>query len=483
MSYNHGIAVNEQETSLASPQTGTSGLQVVFGVSPINLVKNPYEAVNKLCIAHSFSEAVEQLGYSDDFKNYTLCQSMDACFRIFNIEPVIFCNVLDPNVHKKENEVQTVNVLNKQAIVNLLGILADKTIVKNGDTTLQVDVDYITSFNDNGYLVITLIDGGLGEAATTLTIESISIAPELVNTSDIIGGYDISTNTEKGLELVRQVYPKFQMTPGLLLAPYWSKFPEVGIALMAKCEKINGNFSCECLLDLDCSKDGATNYTKAFEVKNKCGYINKHAIVLYPQILVGEKQYAYSAIYGALVAYTDAKNGDIPNISPSNKLLGVSGCVSEDRTEITLDENQANMLNGQGIVTIINDQGWKSWGNNTSIYPNNTDPKDRWICCRRMFTWQGNNFIISYKNKVDDLTNERLIRNIVDTENIRGNSLKAQGKCAGMRIEFNSDENPLENILNGAIKFHQYLAVYTPAEYIVNTLEFDINTLQTALEI
>lgn len=194
-----------------------------------------------------------------------------------------------------------------------------------------------------------------------------------------------------------------------------------------------------------------------------------------------KKQYAYSAIFGALTAYTDASNDDVPNLSPSNKLIGITGLCLEDGTEVTLDQPQANLLNGQGIITAINDSGWKSWGNNTACYPANTDPKDRWFCCRRFFSWWGNSFILTYKQKVDEPGNYRLIESIVDSENIRGNSYVSQGKCAGARIEFSEDENPVTDILNGKIQFHQYLAPYVPAEDILNILEFDPDMLSAAL--
>lgn len=476
MAYQHGIKVLEAETRLTTPINGTSALQVIFGTSPINQV--PEGKANQLVIAYSFAEAVEQLGYSEDYEKYTLCQSMDANFRHFNIAPIIFCNVLDPKKHKKKNDTQTISCIGGEATIPIEGILLDSIVVKTGETLLQQEVDYITSFDDNGFVIITMTDKE--HASATLQIECDSIAPDLVTERDIIGGYNAKTGEETGLELVRQVYPKFQMTPGLLLAPGWSHKPDVGLVLSAKCEEINGVFSCECLLDLDCTESGAKKYTDCKAVKESCGYSSKHAIVLWPQLLIGTKQYAYSAIYGAMVAYSDAENGDIPNVSPSSILLRASGAVLADGTEVVLDEPQANLLNGQGIVTTINDLGWKAWGNNTACYPAITDPKDRWICCRRMFTWQGNTFILTYKNKVDSPADRRLIEDIQDSENIRGNSLVAQGKCAGMKIEFLAEENTITDILNGKIQFRQYLAPYTPAEFILNTLEFDPALLEQA---
>ena len=73
-----------------------------------------------------------------------------------------------------------------------------------------------------------------------------------------------------------------------------------------------------------------------------------------------------------------------------------------------------------------------------------------------------------------------LIESVVDSENIRGNSY-VPSKCAGARIEFSEDENPVTDILNGKIQFHQYLAPYVPAEDILNILEFDPTMLSAAL--
>ena len=75
----------------------------------------------------------------------------------------------------------------------------------------------------------------------------------------------------------------------------------------------------------------------------------------------------------------------------------------------------------------------------------------------------------------------RSIESICDAENIRGNSYAAQGKCAGARITFSEEENPITDILNGKILFRQYLAPFPPAEDILNILEFDPTMLEAAL--
>ena len=83
-----------------------------------------------------------------------------------------------------------------------------------------------------------------------------------------------------------------------------------------------------------------------------------------------------------LTATVDAGNDDVPYESPSNKDLRITGTVLHDGTEVLLDQQQANdLLNANGIITAINANGWKAWGNNTAAYPSTTDPKDgSWRC-------------------------------------------------------------------------------------------------------
>ena len=100
---------------------------------------------------------------------------------------------------------------------------------------------------------------------------------------------------------------------------------------------------------------------------------------------------------------------------------------------------------------------------------------------RRFFDWDGNNFIQTYFQKVDKPGNKRLIQSIVDSQNIIGNGYVARDYCAGYRVEFRSDENPVTNLLAGHLTVHTYLAPYIPAEYIENIREYDVDALESAI--
>jgi len=471
MAYLHGVRIQENPTSVPTPVKNEAGVPVIFGTAPVNLVADPAGAVNKLFLCNSFAEAKAAVGYSDDYENYTLCQAMDAFFKAFGVAPVVICNVLDPATHKSTYS-ETLNIVDGQAVSTKKGILLDG--LKVGDMTLGTD--YTVAFNDDGYLVITVLKSPAG---STVAVSGNVIDASKVTESSIVGSYDSGTGVETGIELIRKVYPTFGLTPSLLLAPGWSHKPTVGLALAEKCTDINGMFKCECVVDIDASR--AAKYTDVEQIKQESGFASPHTICVWPKVKYAGKEMYFSAIYAAMACYTDYNNDNVPNLSPSNRAIRISATVVEDGTEVSLDINQANELNAVGVVTALNLNGFKAWGNNTAAYPDTTDPKDRWICCRRFFSWWGNSFITTYLTKVDDPANYRLIESIVDSENVRGNSLVSQGKCAGIKMVYSKEDNPIANVLDGKIVFKQYLAPYTPAEDILNVLEFDPSMIEAAL--
>ena len=486
MPYTHGVYVQENPTSVVAPLTADSAVQVIIGTAPVNLLDDPASAYNKPLLANTFAEAVSKVGYSDSFDKFSLCQSIDASFRVFNVAPLVLINVLDPDTHKEAVEASEKTISNGQVLIAEEGILKSGFTVKDetGTTTYDITDDYTLEFDDDGYLLLKIVSGGQIETdeETKLTINYNRLDSSLVDADDIVGGYTVATGVYKGLENVSQVYPQFGIVPGLILAPGWSQNPTVGVALTAKCEAINGAFKANCLKDIDSTAAGVVEYSTANAWKNTNSYTDRHDIVCWPMVKIGAKKYYMSAIQAALIAYTDANNAGVPFVSPSNKSMRITGVILADGTEVFLDQLQANVLNGQGICTAINLNGWKSWGNNTGIYPSSTDVKDRFIPVRRMFDWWGNSFILTYFQKVDSPLNKRLIEAVVDSENIRANGYKARFQIADAHIEYSAAENPVTDLLNGKITFHQYLTPFPPAETIINVLEFDPAALTAALE-
>lgn len=486
MTYKHGVHVSEVPTSVVPPAQTTAGLPVVVGTAPIHLASSR-EYVNKPFLAYSYSEAVKNLGYSSNWKNYSLCEFMKSHFRLFNVSPVVFINVLDPERHKKDvTNVEINSDATKVFKVEQDGVLLDtlKVYLTAGGEELEQNVDYTVAFDSNGNVVISPVYGGkITSSQTSLFVSYTHLDPSMVTNMDIIGGVDAVTGKVTGLELINRVFPMFRLVPGLILAPGWSSDPVVAAVMKAKTYNINGLFKAMALTDLDCKENGADLYSEAPSWKDNNNYNDPNTLVFWPKVRLGEEVYHLSTQAAGVICRTDAENDDIPYVSPSNKNLQTNGILVDDGEEVILGPEQAAYLNGQGIVTALNFiGGWKLWGNRTSAYPSVTDVKDSFIPVRRMFNWITNTVILTYWKNVDNPTNRRLIDAVVDGLNIWLNGLTTRGALLGGRVAFHQEENPTTDLLNGIVRFHIYIAAPTPAEDIDFVVEFDVNYLNTLFE-
>ncbi|KUO72712.1 MAG: phage tail protein [Desulfosporosinus sp. BRH_c37] len=478
MTYKHGVFISEVPTSVIPPAKVAAGLPVVFGTAPINLATS-LDYVNKPLLAYSYAEAVAGLGYSDDWESYTLCEFIKSHFALFNVAPVVFINVLDPATHKAAVAAADINIVEGVVTITQDGVLLSTLVVKLTleGAPLVKGTDYTAAFDDAGQVIVTPIDGGgIVEGTTKLNVAYSHLDPSLVDSDDIIGGIDATTGAYTGLELVNKVFPLFRLVPGQILAPGWSHDPTVAAVMKAKSSSINTLFKAISIVDVDDTSTGADLYSEVAAWKNTNNYTDPLQIVCWPRVALGSEVYHLSTQMAGIICKTDAANDDLPYVSPSNKSLQANAAVIDGGAEVSLGPDQAAYLNGEGIVTALNFVGgWKLWGNRTGAYPGNTDIKDSFIPVRRMFNWVGNTIILTFWQKVDDPTNNRLIDTVVDSLNIWLNGLTARGALLGGRVEFLQEENPVTNLLNGIVKFHVHLTPPVPAEDMEFVLEFDVN--------
>lgn len=477
--YEHGISIIEKPGD--EPVRQVESAQIAVGTAPIHLLDNPSAAVNAPIIAYSMDDVREKLGYSDNFESFTLSEVVYASFVLEKVAPIVFINVLDPAIHNKNVTDASLPLINGRGTLNVDGVLLDSVVIKeSGASSAFVrDIDYTLAFDAAGYPVISALQSSTMKNAASVVVSFTQLDPSMVTPSDIIGGYDALTGKSSGLELIRQVFPQHGLLPSIILAPGWSHYPEVGAILAIKAYKVNGNFNAFSVLDADSGL--AQKLETVPEWKKNNNYTDKRSVVMWPKVKVGNRTLWYSAVMAATMARTDANSENVPSKSPSNKKIAITATVLPDGTEVFIDQSQANFLNGQGIVTALNWSGWRTWGNNTAIYPNTSIVQDRFISVRRMLDWWGNTFFLQYFDKVDDNTNYRLIESVVDSENVRANGYVAREHFAGATIEFRKDMNPLENILDGKITFIQRFGGFTPAEHIVNVIEYDTSMMYDSL--
>lgn len=141
-----GVHVYEQATSVSTPNVAKVGIPFVVGTAPVHTASKP-AASNTPVLTTSWDEAVEKLGFSYDWKNYTLCEFMYSHFQLFGCQPVVFCNVLDPATMKKTVEPKDFPVVSHQAVLPIAAIAGTLAVTASGSeegqtVTLERDTDY-----------------------------------------------------------------------------------------------------------------------------------------------------------------------------------------------------------------------------------------------------------------------------------------------------------------------------------------------------
>ena len=465
--YEHGITSEQIETSVSTPRTAGSGIAFVVGTAPAHTVGG---AVNAPVMALNYKEAVAALGYSENWKNYTLCEVMHSSFQLYGVSPVFFVNVLDTEKHKKTVEAAEYEIIDRKASLPLEAIAESVEVTdETGTTTYKAGEDYGLLY-DGENLMLELLDGGaITESVGKLKIAFDAVDPSKVSDSDIIGGFNVATKKTTGFELVDTVFAKYGIAPDLLLCPGWSHKPEVAAIMTAKAENINGVFEGKALIDIDAA--AVRHYTDAPEWKKEQNIFSKYQILFYPMVKLGERLFHLSTQAAGLMAKVDTDNGGCPCESASNKNLQVDSAVVDDGAA-------ANYLNSQGIVTALNFMGsFVLWGNESACFPASTDIKDYFYPVSRMFGWVSNTIVLTFWGKLDKRLNRRLIDNICDTMNIWLNGLTAEEKILGGRVEFREDENPDTSLMAGKATFHVFLTPCSPAKHLHFILEYSAEYL------
>lgn len=475
----HGIFTSEPATALSVPKTANQAI-VAVGCAPIYMRPNPDELVNVPILATTAAEAMQKLGYSMAFDKYGLCELMYATTNIAVVGPVVYINVLDPKRHRKPMDAVEVPVTLLQARLAQTGILRDGLVVKSGDDVLELGVDYTINYDTtNGGLIIELSAEGAGASALSLTVSGQMLDPSAVTPADVIGAIDMATGKRTGMEVIREIYPKTGILGNLLVAPGFSHIPEVAVALAAKADAISGRYKAMALVDLDTEKARAVDDCK--KVKEDMGVTTSRVIPMWPCVKVGDTTLHASSVMAPFIAELDYDNGGVPYMSPSNKTLGITGTCLRDGTEVTLDADLASVADDNGIMTFFNDNGWRMWGDYTGAAPSEGDPKDLWICCRRMFDYCENNFMLTFAYKVDDTMTVALIDNIINSQNEIFNGLVQSGKLAFGQASYIADLNPKTNIIAGIVTIKLRMSPWTPARDIEGDFEMDVDKLAERL--
>jgi len=473
MAFSHGVTASEKQFAPLAARPNRFTTVIAVGTAPVNMSTLAVPPVNTPIRVNTRDEAVAKFGYSEDWESFTLCEVIESHFTNYKQSPLILINVMDPAVHVESVASSVVGIVKGRATLPDDGIIMGTLTVKSADgtTTYVKGTDYTASYDVTGKVLIISRNGGsIPTSANSISVSYDKLDASVVDATSIIGGADPMTGVRTGIELVEEVYPRFQLVPDVLIAPGFSDQRAVASAMVSKGQKVNGVFETIAITDLDASK----NYLEIVDWKNDNGYRDPLQINAYPMAKYAGRIYHMSTIIAGTKATVDAGNDGVPAESPSNKRAMIDALVYADGTEMYLGKEQADMLNSNGIVTAINFTGqYNVWGNRTAAYPDYTDPQRSFIPVRATFSWAKNNFITQYWSRVDSLMNNRNIGSVVDDANVWLNGLGASGYLLGGVVSFDESENPIEELLNGKAVFKFRMTPPNPMEAIEGKFEYD----------
>ena len=152
---NHGVFVSEQATSVSTPVVANSGVPFVVGPAPVQSAESP-ASVGVPVLCTNWAEAVEKLGYSDNWGNYPLCEFMTA--------------------------VETGEDLDEYA--RIANMSADEFSKAWGEDAAGALASFVTGLSDTSRIgssaIVTLNDLGITETRMQRTILSLSNSGDLL---------------------------------------------------------------------------------------------------------------------------------------------------------------------------------------------------------------------------------------------------------------------------------------------------------------
>lgn len=101
--YLHGVYTREVPTAILPARTVDTNVVFAVGTAPVDsLPDDKPRHVNEPRLYHSYDAFVAEMGWSEDWQRYTLCEVAESHFAKYGAAPLVAVNVFDPAVHLDE---------------------------------------------------------------------------------------------------------------------------------------------------------------------------------------------------------------------------------------------------------------------------------------------------------------------------------------------------------------------------------------------
>jgi phage tail sheath protein FI len=327
----------------------------------------------------------------------------------------------------------------------------------NKDYTIPKALDGI--FDQAGAMVVVI---NVADPANPAHLTTGVLDPANIIDADVVGGVDGATGQYKGVHALLSANTELAVTPRILIAPNFTHNMPSGNAnpVVSELLGIAENLRAIIIADLP-----NTNDTDAIDYVGDFGSARVFAV--YPWVKVLDTLGAIveepsSARVAGLIVKSDNERGFW--WSPSNLVInGIVG-ISKPIDFVLGDVNsKANYLNENNITTIIQESGFRLWGNRTL----SADPKWSFLQARRTADMINDSLLKAHLWAVDRNITKTYIEDVLEGVNNYLRYLKNIGAIIGGTAFADPELNTPDQIAQGKVTFEFDFTPPYPAEHII----------------
>ena len=331
----------------------------------------------------------------------------------------------------------------------------------NKDYTIPKALDGI--FDQAGAMVVVI---NVADPDNVAHLTNGNLDPTKITASDIIGGVDAITNEYKGVHALLSANTIIKVTPRILIAPgFTHDMTDDGSGntlanpVVSELLAISESLRAIIIADLPNSND-----TDAISYVSHFGSARIYPIYPWVKIMDSNNniiEEPASARIAGLIAKSDNDRGFW--YSPSNQIInGIVG-ISKPIDFVLGDVNsKANYLNENNIATIIQESGFRLWGNRTL----SADPKWAFLQARRTADMINDSLLKAHLWAVDRNITKTYIEDVLEGVNNYLRHLKSIGAIIGGTAFADPELNTPDQIAQGKVSFDFDFTPPYPAEHI-----------------
>lgn len=258
---------------------------------------------------------------------------------------------------------------------------------------------------------------------------------------------------------------KLGVAPRILCAPGFS-VEEVVSEMISIAERLRA------IVVADCPD---ANNEELIKFVTDCASARVYAV--YPEVINTKNETVPASPYVAgVIARTDNEQGFW--CSPSNKTInGIIGLSKPIDFSLGDSSCRANYLNEQNIATIINQDGYRLWGNRSTV----NEGSYKFLCVRRTADIISDSILQSHLWTVDRNIVKNYLTDVVESVNAFLSALRAQGAILAGKCYANKELNTAANIANGQVYFDFKFTPAYPAEQVTFRVYLNSENLEEIL--